>query len=79
MEKAAEKAAERAVEKAFDNGNITTESKIIREFYSNIRKDPQKEQEYDDYDRYNSTNDEGESEEVHGVYIQDFRLSKYER
>lgn len=63
MEKAAERTAERAVEKAFNNGNITTESKIIREFYFNIRKDPRKEKEYNDYDRYNPMNDEEESEE----------------
>lgn len=64
VEQAAERAAERAVEKALDSGNITTESKIIREFYSSVRKDPRKEKKkYDDYDRYKPLNDEEESEE----------------
>lgn len=67
MERAAERAAERAVEKALDNGNITTESKIVREFYSNVRKDPRKEKkEYDDYDRYKPLKDEEESGEDAG-------------
>ncbi|XP_077271936.1 uncharacterized protein LOC143902697 [Temnothorax americanus] len=48
VEKAAERAAERAVEKALDGGNTTTESKLIRESYSNVRKDPRKEKEADD-------------------------------
>ena len=40
VEKAAERAAERAVEKALESGNTTTESKIVRESYSNERKIP---------------------------------------
>lgn len=62
VETAAERAAERAVEKTFDNGNIITGSKIIRELYSHIRKYPGKEKKYD-YDRYNPMNNEEDSEE----------------
>ncbi|XP_050452559.1 uncharacterized protein LOC126852116 [Cataglyphis hispanica] len=65
VEQAAERAAERAVEKALNSGNITTESKIIREFYSSVRKDPRKERKkYDDYDRYKPLNDEESEEDV---------------
>jgi len=53
------------MEKTLDGGNTTTESKLVREFYSNIRKDPSKEKkEDDDYsDEYELVDDEEKSEE----------------
>lgn len=55
------------MEKVLDNGNTTTESKIVREFYVNVKKDPCKEKkEDDDYDDgvgYEPVDDEVKSEE----------------
>ncbi|XP_019889231.2 titin [Ooceraea biroi] len=63
VEKAAERAAERAVEKILDGGNTTTESKLIRESYSNVRKEtPRKEkqedEEYSDTGEYAPVDDD---------------------
>jgi hypothetical protein len=65
VEKAAERAAERAVEKALDSGNVTTESKLVRESYSNVQKEnPRKEkQKEEDYSEYAPVDDEVQPEE----------------
>jgi len=53
------------VEKALDSGNVTTESKLVRESYSNVQKDnPRKKKQKDeDYSEYTPVDDEMEPEE----------------
>lgn len=54
------------MEKVFDNENTMTESKIVREFYVNVKKDPCKEKKGDDdYDDvgYEPVDDEVKPEE----------------
>jgi len=68
VEKAAERAAERAVEKALDSGNVTTESKLVRESYFNVqkenpRKEKQKDEDYDDDSEYPPVDDEVQPKE----------------
>ncbi|KAG7190326.1 hypothetical protein KM043_006441 [Ampulex compressa] len=52
VEKAAERVAERAVEKALESGNTTTESKIVRQSYTNVRKTPSPGYEEEDATRH---------------------------
>ncbi|CAL7938512.1 unnamed protein product [Xylocopa violacea] len=70
VEKAAERAAERAVEKALESGNMTTESKTVRESYSSVRKVPYSEDSATYVGRSSPVENKSEPENDFGDWIE---------